>query len=243
MRLQIEQSEVNRFGRRMARLRVESGDAEITAASIVQLCAAKQIEMLTLRVPTDRLGLAHELEDYGFRLMDCLVYYEAQTDTMPGGESRSCVLREASVADIYQVGELARDCFADCFSHYHADPMLDRGLVAEGYADWARRSCTNRDVAATVFLAAVGERVVGFAAMRRNSETEGEGTLACVHPEFRGKGIYGTLVDRRLQWCSDNGMQRMILSTQLYNVRVQRSWSTRGFRPFRSFFTFHRWFA
>jgi GNAT superfamily N-acetyltransferase len=242
LKLQFEKSEMNRFGRRMARLRITAGDAAVTVAGILGSCRAERVEMLTLRIPTGRLGLVQELEEHEFRLMDCLVYYEAGTGSIPRAEPHGYTLREASGADVEQVCDLARICFTDYYSHYHADPRLDRGLVAEGYVDWARRSCTDRSVAATVLLLVVGERIAGFATMRQNSEAEGEGVLFGVDPEFSERGIYGALIDRGMRWCSENGMKRMIVSTQLDNLRVQRSWSNRGFRLSESFFTFHRWF-
>ena len=129
--------------------------------------------MLTLRVPTSRLGLVQELEADGFRLMDCLVYYEAQTAASPSAKSKGFALHGAIASDADQVAELARICFTDYISHYHADPRLDRSLASAGYVDWARRSSdSDRKIATTVFLPLVGDRVVQFATMRRNSETE-----------------------------------------------------------------------
>ncbi len=243
MRLYIDKVEVARFGRRMARLRLTEDDTAVTAAGIVELCRAERVEMLTLRVPTDRFVLVQDLEEHEFRLMDCLVYYEVPTDDLPRVEPLGFEIREGNPADTKEVCAVAEACFTDYFSHYHADPRLDRTKVSEAFIDWARRSCTDRTVAATVFLPVVDGRIAGFATMRRNSETEGEGVLFGVHPDFSGIGIYGKLIDRGKQWCGENGMTRMVVSTQLDNRRVQRSWTNRGFRLYQSLFTFHRWFV
>ena len=37
--------------------------------------------MLTLRIPTACLDIVHDLEEHGFLLMDCLVYYKAKQTT------------------------------------------------------------------------------------------------------------------------------------------------------------------
>ena len=87
------------------------------------------------------------------------------------------------------------------------------------------------------------EKIVGFIALRQNSSTEGEGVLNAVHPDFAGAGIYGQLVCRAKQWCKDQGLQRMVISTQIDNLKVQRSWTNRGFHLFKSYYTFHRWFV
>ena len=243
MRLFFEPTEIARFGRRIGRIRIDPDDDTATAGHIVALCEVEHIEMLTLRVPTARLRLVQDLESHGFQLMDCLVYYEVETQSIVAREPHGFALREATTADAEQVCEVARVCFSDYFSHYHADPRLDRAKIAEGYVEWAGRSCTDKAVASTLFLPIADGRIAGFATMRRNSDTEGEGVLFGVHPDFAGLGIYGALIDRGKQWCHDNGMTRMIVSTQLDNLRVQRSWSNRGFRLFQSFFTFHRWFG
>jgi GNAT superfamily N-acetyltransferase len=242
MQLRFEPSEIARFGHRMARLRIEA-DESATGPEILDMCQAARIDMLTLRIPTHRLRLAQDLEAHGFRLMDCLVYYNVSTIDTPAAEPRGFAIREVDVVDAQDVRDVARACFADYYSHYHADPRLDRDKVADGFVDWAGRSCTDRGVATTVFLPIVSDRIAGFATMRRNSETEGEGVLFGVHPDFAGLGIYGVLIDRGKQWCRENGMTQMVVSTQIDNLRVQRSWTNRGFRLFQSYFTFHRWFV
>lgn len=242
MKLQYVQSEMDRFGLRMARLIVEAADRAVSASAIVALCEAERVDMLTLRIPADGIALAQDLESAGFRLMDCLVYYEAQTAGSIAGKLGGLDIRGAAPADVDQIGEVARACFTDYFSHYHADLRLDKRLVADGYVDWARRSCLDQGAGSAAFAAIMGDRVVGIAALHRNTESEGDGRLFAVHPDFSGRGVHGALIDRAKQWCAENGMSRMVISTQLANLRAQRSYSNRGFRLHRSFFTFHRWF-
>jgi hypothetical protein len=50
------------------------------------------------------------------------------------------------------------------------------------------------------------------------------------------------LITRSKQWCRDNGMKRMVISTQIDNLKVQRTWSNRGFSLYKSYYTLHRWF-
>jgi GNAT superfamily N-acetyltransferase len=151
-------------------------------------------------------------------------------------------IREAAAEDAAEVAEVARLCFSDYFSHYHADPRLDRVKVSEAYIDWAQRSCVDRQVASCVYLPIMHGTVAGFITLRQNSPTEGEGVLNAVHPSFAGAGIYGQLITRSKQWCRDNGMKRMIISTQINNLKVQRAWTDRGFHLYKSYYTLHRWF-
>lgn len=206
------------------------------------MCRSSGVEMLTLRVLTNKVALVQALEALEFRIMDCLVYYQCSTEYLSAAKPSSLEIRKATAEDAKAVAETARLCFSDYSSHYHADARLDRVKVSEGYIDWAERCCTDREVASCVFVAIVGEAIAGFIALRQNSPSEGEGVLNAVHPSFAGAGIYGQLITRSKQWCRDNGMKRMVISTQIDNLKVQRTWSNQGFYLNKSYYTLHRWF-
>jgi GNAT superfamily N-acetyltransferase len=242
MELHFEELERKRFGYRMARMTLDSGCEPGDAKRILEMCQSSGIEMIALRVPTNKVVLVQALETLEFRMMDCLVCYECLTEDLLGIEPLRVEIREANPEDAPAVAEVARLCFSDYFSHYHADARLDRVKVSEAYVDWAQRSCADRAVASCVYLPLVRGTIAGFITLRRNSPAEGEGILNAVHPSFAGSGIYGQLVARSKRWCRDNGMTRMVISTQIDNVKVQRAWSNRGFHLFQSYYTLHRWF-
>jgi len=242
VKLRFEEREQAGFGYRMARLILDSTCEPADAEKITEMCRTAGVEMLTLRVPTDKVALVQALEALEFRIMDCLVYYECPTEDLSAVKPLTLEIREATVEDAAAVAETARLCFSDYSGHYHADARLDRIKVSEAYIDWAHRSCAEQEVASCVFLSIVGRAVSGFIALRQNSSAEGEGVLNAVQPCFAGTGIYGQLITRSKQWCRDNGMKRMIISTQIDNLKVQRTWSNRGFRLYKSYYTLHRWF-
>ena len=243
MELRFEECERARFGYRMARLTLDSPCEPADAERIVKMCRLSGVEMLTLRVLTNNVALVQALEALEFRIMDCLVYYECLTKNLPAVRPSTLEIREATAGDATAVAEVARLCFSDYFSHYHADARLDRLKVAEAYIDWAQRSCADRTVASCVFLPIVDGTIAGFITLRQNSATEGEGVLNAVHPNFAGAGIYGQLITRVKHWCRDNGMERMVISTQIDNLKVQRAWSNRGFHLYKSYYTLHGWFS
>jgi GNAT superfamily N-acetyltransferase len=242
VKLDFEAREQARFGYRIARLTLDSTCGPADAKTITEMCQSSGVEMLTLRVPTDKVALVQALEALEYRIMDCLVYYECSTENLPPVQPSALVVRKATVADAQAIAETARLCFSDYSSHYHADARLERVKVSEAYVDWAERCCTDRAAASCVFVPIVGEAIAGFIALRQNSPTEGEGVLNAVHPRFAGAGIYGQLISRGKQWCCDNGMKRMVISTQLDNLKVQRTWTNRGFYLCKSYYTLHRWF-
>jgi hypothetical protein len=54
--------------------------------------------------------------------------------------------------------------------------------------------------------------------------------------------VYGAIMIAGLQWGRARGVARMIISTALANIEVQRVWSRLGFAPTHAFQTFHLWF-
>jgi GNAT superfamily N-acetyltransferase len=217
MQLRFEELERAPFGYRMARLTLDSTCTAADAERIVEMYRSSGVEMLTLRIPTDKVALVQAQEALEFRTMDCLVYYECSTEELPLTKPSTAEIREATAEDATAVAEVARLCFTDYFSHYHADARLDRAKVSEAYVDWAQRSCADREVASCVYVAILEGTVAGFITLRHNSPTEGEGVLNAVHPSYAGAGIYGQLITRVMQWCRDNGMKRIVISTQIDN--------------------------
>jgi GNAT superfamily N-acetyltransferase len=140
------------------------------------------------------------------------------------------------------VAAIARDSFAGYLGHYHADPRIDRSKADEVYVSWAYRSCVSREVAQEVLIADDGASPLGFATLRRNSPEEGEGVLFGVAPAAQGRGIYRSFMIRGMEWCAAQGASRMVVSTQITNIAVQKVWSRLGFEPHKSYLTFHRWF-
>ena len=104
------------------------------------------------------------------------------------------------------------------------------------------RSCTSKQVATEVLVAERDNRIIGFATLRLNTPEEGEGVLFAVAPEAQGGGIYRSFMVNGMQWCKEQQAKRMVVSTQVTNVAVQKVWCRVGFEPARSYYTFHRWF-
>jgi N-acetylglutamate synthase-like GNAT family acetyltransferase len=85
-------------------------------------------------------------------------------------------------------------------------------------------------------------RLVGFRALRVNSDTQGEFILAGVNPDCQRRGIYRAFIVEGLKWFLDRGMEEVLNSTHVANVAVQRACFRVGFAPTYSWYTFHKWF-
>jgi len=229
-----------RFGVRVARAYVVAENC----SRVLDFCTAEKIQLLIARCPTTDLDTAQRLEALGSQLTDTLVYYSFDVAKRPiPDDSPRALVRAFQPGDKVQVERVAAAAFHGYYGHYHADPKLDPKLCDEGYISWAVRSCLSREVATEVLVAELDNRIVGFATLRLNSSEEGEGVLFGVAPEAQGVGIYRSFMVSGMQWCKQQGVKRMVVSTQVTNVAVQKVWCRVGFEPAHSYHTFHKWFS
>ena len=236
----FSQIDSERFGVRVARVHVVPGNL----SRVLAFCSAEQIDLLIARCATSELGNAQKMEAMGFLLMDTLVYYSFDLGkrAIPDDAPRAHV-RKFVPGDEAQVERVAAEAFQGYYGHYHADPRLERGKCDEGYVSWAVRSCSSKQIATEVLVAERDNRIVGFATLRLNTPEEGEGVLFAVAPEAQGMGIYCSFMVDGMQWCKEQEVKRMVVSTQVTNVAAQKVWCRVGFEPARSYYTFHKWFS
>jgi len=215
----------------------------VSAAEVPALlaqCRAQGVRFLIARCPTSELATAQALEREGFELMDTLVYFSRRLDAEP--PEASIAVRAAAPGEHGAVKDVASRAFAGYFGHYHADPRLERGACDAVYVDWAERSCQSREVADEVLVGTVDGTIAAFATLRLNDAEEGEGVLFGVSPEAQGRGVYRALMLGAMRWFKARSRARMVVSTQINNIAVQKVWSRLGFEPSQSWYTFHKWF-
>ncbi|MGC2790407.1 MAG: GNAT family N-acetyltransferase, partial [Candidatus Sulfotelmatobacter sp.] len=111
-----------------------------------------------------------------------------------------------------------------------------------GYVSWAVRSLSSKQVATEVLVAEIDKKIVGFLTLRLNSPEEMEGLLIGVAPEGQGIGVGRSLMVNGLELCKRQQAKRMLISTQVTNVAVQKVWCRVGFEPADSYYTLHKWF-
>lgn len=246
--IELNRLETDRFGVRVAN--VIDTSADISAINFA--AKANSIQMLSVRVETSNLNRVHQLEADGYQLMDTLVYYEHNgisgqkvyhpTKPLPEDFEIRLVVPE----DADAVADVARAAFAGYLGHYHSDPRLDNDASDAAYVEWAETSIRAVTAARPALLALRGGAVCGFLTLRLNVADTGVSTaevvLNAVQPDARRGGIYARLVAQAMELCSTLLVERLIVSTQINNYAVQKVWSRLGFEPYRSLYTFHKWF-
>jgi GNAT superfamily N-acetyltransferase len=228
-----------RFGVRTGRATAVTA---VVLPAVVSFCRRGQVRFLIARCPASDLAAAQAMEAEGFFLTDTLVYW-SRDQSLPVPEiMNGFTIRPVRSGEETVVEAIAAEAFRGYFGHYHADPRLDRKACDDTYASWARRSCTLREVAEEVLVAEETGSILGFLTLRRNSPEEAEIVLNGVRPSAQRRGIYRSLVLEAMRWSLDRDCRRLVVSTQLVNVPVQKAWTSLGFTLSSAWYTFHKWF-
>ncbi len=209
---------------------------------LLAFCRANAVRMLIARCPSTDLPSVQALEEAGGRLMDTLVYYGLEL-TRKKPAPLAPRIRLARTEEVEPLVAIAEESFRGYSGHYHADPRLERAACDATYTSWVRRSVLDRTVADAVYTCVLDEKLAAFATLRTNSPEEGEGVLFGVAPWAQGRGIYADLILAGIEWCRARGMARMVVSTQVTNLAVQKVWVRQGFELTGSYYTFHLWLA
>jgi ribosomal protein S18 acetylase RimI-like enzyme len=235
----ISDIDTERFGIKTARV---IGLTTDRLPSILDFCAKKQVTLLIARCNLTDLEAAQAMEKEGFLLMDTLVYYNLDLTrrTVPADNGVARV-RPAGIHEEEGMILVAKESFRGYCGHYHADQRLDNHKCDEAYVDWARKAFASRD-SENFLVGDIEGTIVGFGVLRMNNPDEGEMFLGGIHPHFQGQRIYHSFLCKAMEWCLSKNAKKMIISTQLKNISVQKVLIKLGFELSRGYYTYHKWF-
>ena len=240
--------ESRRFGMTISRLVVGwYADEKHARPDLGDALAGLDDDLIIARWPTHMLSLATVAAASGRRTIgaDVLVYWEAPPDHVlgraPAPTHDLAVVAASEVGDPAEVvADVVRDSFARYGSHYRASPELDQEFALAGYAEWAL-SALSRDPDDVLVLRRQG-RSLGVATLHEGREGRDlEVELAGLRREAQGMGWYRYLLSECARIAARRGRDRLVISTQAHNVRVQRAWARSGLVPFAAFTTAHAW--
>jgi RimJ/RimL family protein N-acetyltransferase len=229
-----------RFGIQTARV---VGVTIESLPSIMEFCKKEQVKLLIARCSMSDLKIAQTMERKGFLLMDTLVYYTLDlTNQKIPSDKGVAHFRPIRAGEEEEMRLVATESFRGYVGHYHADPRLDNNKCDEAYVDWARKACASRGHDENFLVAEIEGRIVAFGVFRINNPDEGELFLGGIHPDFQGQGIYLSFLCRAMEWCLSKNARRIVISTQLNNIAVQKVLTRFGFEISRGYYTYHKWF-
>lgn len=229
-----------RFGLRIFRGFVQNADERALLREII----AQSVDIAIVRAPAGSAAQLHRLARYGMAPIsaDTLVYYQMSlADHAPRPLRNSDLLfAEAQASDKVELDALVASTFDGYVSHYHANPRLDPQAILAGYAEWATGYIGADSPGKITWVARREGRIVAFACCSHDSDDDAcEGVLYGVHPDHSGGGLYGDLIRHTQNQFRDRGFKTMKVSTQIWNLAVQKVWAREGFTLNLAYDTFH----
>lgn len=240
----ISDIDTARFGFKIAKI----NDFDSDIGMLLTQFKKSGIKLIISRINSGNIKLINELEDFNFRIKDTqlTVSHNMENTELLFDEFskiKDVIIQEAQENDVDDVANLSFNSFRG-YGHYAADNRMDIEKSNDIYKDWARRSCIDKKVADYMFVAKVGNKVVGFLSLKIERENEkifGIQHLGAVDKNYRNYNVFRLLILK----CLMNGIeskhdwqQSFLLST---NYPVLRSYLKLGFKISGSNHTLHCW--
>lgn len=228
--------ETRRFGRVIGRLALRDGE-RTSPQELVALAEASGLDLLVLRYPASEIGWFAALSARAPRVIhaDTLVYWGAPPGEIHGAADDDGVVRDARASELNALDELVRAVFDHYPNHYNANPALAGGSALEGYVEWARAYVEASGRAA--LLTEVGDALAGLCTLDLGDDAEI--ALIGVRAEHRRHGLAAAMMRAAARRAAAVGARRLLISTQVQNIPVQRVWAGLGLRPEHAFTTLH----
>lgn len=240
LQVQLSKLDLQHFGVNTAKCVLQS----IADLGVVNAFAmSHQVKLVIARVPANEIEVVGAAIRAGFILMDTLALYSYQySQSTPAQPFVHSGIRKAVPADADEVRLLAARAFHGYMGHYHADPLLVSKACDDVYADWAYRSCISTELADTVLLKTIDEKIAGFGTLKLAMDgRSASGPLFAVDPSFKGQGIFTELLRSSKHWVEEKMAEEFLYSTQITNIAALRVLCREGFLPLRHEYTFHKW--
>lgn len=213
-------------------------DEDTALSTIVAAVARSAADLIILRTAAGRSDIATALQQQGEFVIhaDTLVYHGMPLAAGSGALAPN--VRVATAADRDAIALIAAASFQGYRAHYAANPLLPQDKVHAGYVEWAQSRLDDTPDHAATWVVTDGGAIAGFATCDRHGDTV-DIVLNAVHPDFERRGHYGRLLGHLAHHYAQQSLQRLIISTQVWNYGVQRQWAKAGLRLYAALDTYH----
>jgi len=171
---------------------------------VLRHAASRDVRLVTCKVQPLQFAATHALERHGFLLMDTLLdfffdFSRTPLDTIsPPEQPNGLQVRLANPEDLPELLTLTERAFAQHFGRYNSDPKMPAGTGTKVYRQWLHSSFTG--AADWILIAEINNQIAGYSVWKNASALEVKHsfdivhcTLAAIHPDFFGRGVYTTL--------------------------------------------------
>ena len=179
------------------------------------------------------------VEKAGFHLVDVRVTLSREVPSILSTYQDSKIKsRIGNPEDLDELTEISEDFFQ--LSRYYFDGNFPKDKCKEFYQNWITKSVSGNfdDI---VFVAEIGEEIVGFITCKRASRNLGRIGLVGVKKEKTGIGISNVLMDAAFCWFVEQDVASIEVVTQGRNIVAQRLYQKNGFKAQKSELWYHKW--
>jgi len=227
------------FGRRIARATSNRLDAK-TIKEILKWSRNNQIDCLYFLADAEDDATIKLAEENRFHFVDVRVTFERQLKDSSSEFHPFFTgdIRPSRPKDIPELRDIARTGYRD--TRFYYDSHFPAQLSDELYETWIEKSC--KGYADVVLVAEVEGEVVGYISCHLHDSFHGQIGLVGVHSNWRGNRIGQALVNRSVQWFSEQGVNHIDVVTQGRNIQAQRLYEKCGFLTCELQIWYHHWF-
>jgi len=154
-------------------------------------------------------------------------------------------VRLANPEDLAELVALTEMAFAKHFGRYNSDPKMPAGTGTRVYQEWVRSSFNG--AADWILIAEFKDKFAGYSVWKKASALEVKHsfdivhcTLAAVHPDFFGHGVYTTLTFESMRMAQKFGNHLEVPSHvshfSVCRAKLRLAWKIVGVRH-----SFHKW--
>lgn len=230
--MEIQQDNFNSeiFGFKMGNIILTSDemkDERLDVKGIVEKGRSEKFAHITIKIPSLNKAILNAFAQNGFLLTDTLLEYIYKFDGRTLlGMTHKTILRDYKEGDLEGLMRIAKRSFDH--DRFHSDPALDNELCDKYYEQWICNSC--HGFADKVIVSEYENSVVGFTTGKADRSYEyGRLVLSAVSNDYRGLGIYTSMIYEGVKWLEKEGFRGVVVGTQINNIAVQKAWIKLGF--------------
>ncbi|TSA46884.1 MAG: GNAT family N-acetyltransferase, partial [Actinomycetales bacterium] len=254
-RLRIQENGLSRTSEILTIIEVLEWDSEFFERRIARIYPTKLTESIldyslvkALHAHIDCLFFLCDLNDptsillvekAGFHLVDVRVTFSREVPSILSTYQDSKIKsRIGNPEDLDELTGISEDFFH--LSRYYFDGNFPKNKCKKFYQDWITKSVSGNfdDI---VFVAEIGEELVGFITCKRASRNLGRIGLVGVKKEKAGVGIGNVLMDAAFCWFIEQNVASIEVVTQGRNTAAQRLYQKNGFKLQKSELWYHKW--
>ncbi len=228
------------FNLSMGNIVLSEADHSLSDTDVINLKdKAKEngFEHLSVKICTSNKQCINPFFRQGFYLTDTLLEYKyTYKNELPEDFPHKTIIRDYTEKDINELMRISKKSFE--YDRFHSDPFLDNNLCDKYYEQWIYNSC--HGFADKVIVSEHEGKAVGFTTGKADHNQEyGRLVLSAVSDQYRGLGIYTSMIYEGMKWLQKEGFAGLFVGTQINNIAVQKAWIKLGFTVSTSEYVLH----